>query len=110
MTDTTYNGWTNYETWAVGMYLDGNYTGQGTYELTIETVREALEQSTYNVLTDKKNDRYQVSQALKTFVDEMAIETNDTGVATDLLGAAFDRVDWYELADAWIQNLSEQTV
>ena len=26
-----YNGWKNYETWAVGLYLDGNYTGEGTY-------------------------------------------------------------------------------
>lgn len=48
MSDTEYNGWSNYETWAVGMYLDGNYTGSGTYELAIETVRQALERSTYN--------------------------------------------------------------
>lgn len=26
----------------------------------------------------------------------------------DLLGAAISSVDWYELADAWIQNVSEQ--
>lgn len=32
MTDQTYNGWTNYETWAVGMFLDGNYTGEGIEE------------------------------------------------------------------------------
>ncbi len=42
MTDTTYNGWANYETWAVGMYLDGNYDGPGTYYETIERTRGAL--------------------------------------------------------------------
>ena len=30
MTAETYNGWTNYEKWAVGLYLDGNYDGLGT--------------------------------------------------------------------------------
>ena len=37
--DETCNGWKNYETWAVGMYLDGNYDGPGTYYAAIETVR-----------------------------------------------------------------------
>jgi hypothetical protein len=38
---TTYNGWKNYETWAVGMYLDGNYTGEGTYLDVLDVVRES---------------------------------------------------------------------
>ncbi|MES2147868.1 MAG: hypothetical protein V4491_08470 [Pseudomonadota bacterium] len=37
--DDTYNGWKNYETWAVGMYLDGNYDGPSTYYETVERVR-----------------------------------------------------------------------
>ena len=65
-----YNGWTNYETWAVGMWLDGNYSGSETYHATIETVRDALKRSTYNVITETMNDRYEVSQALKTWVRE----------------------------------------
>ena len=43
MSDETYNGWKNYETWAVGMYLDGNYDGPSTYYAAIETVRGAIE-------------------------------------------------------------------
>jgi hypothetical protein len=109
MADTTYNGWSNYETWAVSMYLDGNYTGSDTYEQAIETVRDALERSTFNVLSGQMNDRYEVSQALKDWV-RGENENEDASLAADLLGAAFDAVNWYELADAWIQNLSEQTV
>ena len=108
MSDSTYNGWSNYETWAVGMWLDGNYTGSVTYEYAIETVRDALERSTFNVLSGQMNDRYEVSQALKTWVREDN-ETEDASLAADLLGAAFDSVNWYELADAWIQNVNEQT-
>lgn len=113
--DTTYNGWKNYETWAVGMYLDGNYTGSGTYEYVIETVKEALERSTFNPLSGKMNDRYEVSQALKSLVENDTDPCgygNDDGpelnpLVSDLLGAALSSVDWYELADAWITNVSE---
>ena len=109
MSDSTYNGWTNYETWAVGMWLDGNYTGQETYEQTIETVRDALARSTFNVLSGKMNDRYEVSQALKDWVREENEPDGFTpGLTDDLLGAAFDSVNWYELADAWIENVAEQ--
>ena len=30
LTDTTYNGWTNYETWNVGLWLGGD---EGLYEV-----------------------------------------------------------------------------
>ena len=101
MTDSTYNGWTNYETWAVGMWLDGNYSGEGTYRSTIEIVENAAWEGGMN------HQRSHVADALKSWV-RGENETEDASLAADLLGAAFDTVNWYELADAWIENVNEQ--
>jgi hypothetical protein len=116
MSDETYNGWKNYETWAVGMYLDGNYDGPGTYYAAIETVRNAIEgyepdqYSTENVPS-------RVADALKELVEEYTIphmidddhpDPQLHPLVSDLFGAALQSVDWYELADAWIDSVREQ--
>lgn len=119
MEDTTYNGWKNYETWAVGMYLDGNYDGPGTYYAAIETVREILEDMdhpTTDVWTVEQSRRFAVADALKELVEEynnphMIDDDHPVqleGLVADLFGAALSSVDWHELADAWIENVSEQ--
>ena len=110
MTDTTYNGWTNYETWCVGMYLDGNYTGEGTYRYTIDIVENAMWEGGPNHL------RSHVADTLKAFIEEETDTYTSEVVGapdpinpltTDLLGASLSRVNWYELAEAWIENMSE---
>ncbi len=108
MTDDTYNGWTNYETWAVGMYLDGNYTGSGTYEYTIETVRTAMTNVEENRCSSpEQRTRWSVAEALRDMMsEEMDLGAQD-GLASDLLNASWSMVNWYELADAWIENLAE---
>jgi hypothetical protein len=63
MSDDTYNGWKNYETWAVGMFPCG-------------------------------------------YGDDDATELHP--LVSDMFGAALSSVDWYELADAWIENVREQ--
>jgi hypothetical protein len=118
MTDETYNGWKNHATWAVGMFLDGNYDGPGTYYGAIETVRNVLEgeHPTFDYWTVEQSHRYNVADALKDYVEEM---TNPSmvdddhpvqleGLVADLFGAALSSVDWDELADAWITNVQEQ--
>ena len=119
MSDTTYNGWKNYETWAVGMFLDGNYDGPGTYYGAIETVRATIEDTehpTSEYWTVEQSHRFNVADALKDFVEE---HTNPhmvdddhpvqlSGLVADLFGAALSSVDWDELADAWITNHAEQ--
>lgn len=115
----TYNGWKNYETWAVGMYLDGNYDGAGTYYGAIEAVREtlALDHPTSEYWTVEQSRRFNVADRLKDFVDEYvnpAMFDDDHPdpqlhpLVADLLSASLSSVDWYELADAWIENVSEQ--
>lgn len=102
-----YNGWKNYETWAVGMYLDGNYTGQGTYQAVVELVAGQL---SFQHLEGDGVERGRVASYLQQFVqDDLDASDNDIHpLASDLLNAALSEVDWYELSDAWIENVAEQ--
>ncbi len=113
MNDKTYNGWTNYETWAVGMYLDGNYTGSGTYEHVVELVQANL---SFQHLEADGIERRRIADHLEAFIRD---ETDPCGygnddatelnpLVSDLLGASLSSVDWYELAEAWIENVNEQ--
>ncbi len=69
----TYNGWSNYETWLVALWLDqDNYQPNST-------------------------DVSSLSQELKDFIDECMPET--TGLYHDLLNAALGSVDWYEVSE-----------
>lgn len=87
MSDQTYNGWTNYETWAVGLYLDGNYTGEGTYRTVLDITRE---HGAYVPM---------VAEALEEYVDGATTEDPaPEGLALDLLRAALSEVNWNELA------------
>jgi hypothetical protein len=74
----TYNGWSNYETWAVKLWLDND---GWQYERGMP--KTAHELAAY----------------LKEEAQEMAPDLGSS-VYADLLGAAMDSVDWYEIAEA----------
>lgn len=92
--DSSYQGWKNYETWAVGLYLDGNYTGEGTY-------REVLELARYRV-----GHPFALADDLREFVETDLGEFD--GLASDLLGAAMGSVDWHELAEHKLSEIAEE--
>ena len=76
----SYNGWTNYETWLVNLWLVN--TNQGTYAIAREMAAEGAD-------------------ALRDWVKDWA-----TGfipaptLAADLLGAALSKVNWREITES----------
>lgn len=98
-----YNGWTNYETWAVAMFLDGNYTGEGTYQDVLDVVRDVE-------ATGYVTREFAVADALKDYVEESIGEATDdlpNGLAADLLRAALSEVNWRELAESKLAEVVE---
>jgi hypothetical protein len=84
MTDTTYNGWTNYATWRVNLEIfDG-----------IEP-REWF----------KTDDQYEMSKQLKDFAEELVTGDAGEGLAADYALAFMADVNWYEIAGHLIQTL-----
>ncbi len=87
--DTTYNGWTNRETWLVGLWLANE---ESSYERSREVVR--------NAIADRKGVTHvhEAAQALRTLVEDEYVTPEPSGLMADLFGTAMARVNWEEVA------------
>lgn len=96
--DTTYNGWTNYETWCVNLWMSND---EGTYEFWHDTAREIVEEH-----TDKAEAARVLADRLENDHEEHAHEAITAAtVFADLLTAALDEVNWHEIATSLIEEV-----
>ena len=86
----TYEGYTNYETWAVNLWLNNE---EGTHRYWREEA-------------GRVRDRGKLAQRLK---DELNEEAPDLGSTlwADLLNAALSDVDWYEVAESFLEGVTD---
>ena len=91
MTDQTYNGWTNWETWNFKLWIENE---ESTY-------REVLK------MGEGKNS-YQLSLELESWA-EMILEgiVIEPGFYADVCLSAIKEIDFYEIAESYILELSE---
>lgn len=93
-TDTKYNGWTNYETWNVALWMgeSASYYDEMAYGIAKGE--------------DSRDDAvYALSKALESEHDENMPEL--TGCYSDLLSASLRAVNWYEIAEHYIDDNCE---
>lgn len=91
MTETTYNGWTNYETWLANIWLnETDFAGE-------------LESQRNLTLCD-------VAQQIESMIEIMTEEAREAsrGLAEDLLGAAISAINVNELARAYFSDLETE--
>ena len=81
---TKYNGYTNYETWLVGLWYSDSYN-----EYFLEQFREGELLQHFN------------ADQLRDYVIEglMDDQTPENGLVTDLVNNAMSQVNWRELAE-----------
>lgn len=95
MSDKKYNGWTNYETWNVALWLgnddytDRHWRGEAT---------DALDDKD----GDKDDAKRALSEQMKDAITEDAPELK--GTYSDLLTAALGVVNWYEIAEHYVDD------
>ena len=99
MSDETYNGWKNYPTWCVNLWLSND---EGLYNSTLDIVRAELDGD-----PDDHVYRVAIADTLKAWVRDDLAPDLGASFAADLLGYALDQVDWFEIADAWIEMAQE---
>ena len=96
MTKNPYNGYTNYETWNVKLWIDND---QGSQEYWADQAQNLLEQYARN---EREAGAGEV-QAVLELEEILKGEHEDalpelTGFAADLLNAAMSEVNWREIA------------
>jgi len=79
-----YNGWNNYETWNAALWMDMDYYHDA-----------AKESESIGVLADY----------IKEDIQETMPEV--TGMWADLQQSAFDRVNWFEIAEHMFEDANE---
>ena len=120
MSDETYNGWKNYPTWAVNLWLEND---RGLYETALEIANEEYDdapnctQVRDGIWTLGEARRFNLADHYREWVEEMGVSVDSghtypvsgqpTGFAADLFGWALEQVDWHEIAAAWLGNREE---
>lgn len=93
MTDKTYNGWTNYETWRVNL--------------------EVFDGVTLEDLNTVEVEPYEVGQYLKDYAEEIIFLDSHIGGKTpsslveDYARAFLENVNWREIAKHMIEDATE---
>ena len=90
----TYNGWTNYETWNVKLWMDND---EGSYQYWRDTAHG---------IAGAHNEEAQLADQLKSEHEEAMPELN--GTYSDLLRAALGEVNWYEIAENMLEEAHEE--
>ena len=102
-----YNGWTNYETWAVKLWIDND---EDSYNYWKEATRECWENPVENQFVDSYRDRavMALSDCLKDEHDDQSehpvFKAAEGTVYADLLNAALSEVNWREIAESLIDD------
>jgi hypothetical protein len=95
---TKYNGWTNYETWCVNLWLDN--------EEPLQRYWAAIAALWLNQEPNARLAAYELARQLAEEVIDWKPEV--TGMWADLLGAALSEVNWNEIAGYMIGSCEPQ--
>lgn len=106
MADTTYNGWTNYETWLVNLWMDNEHSDQEFFRERAKEIYDESHAPGHVVWTKSETARHHFADWLKEWHEENRPEL--PGVYEDLLGGALSAVNWHEIARHYIDAVLEE--
>lgn len=108
MSGDRYNGWANYETWAVALWIDNEQASQEYWcECAIECIKSAPDhRNVPKIWTAEEAARFTLADAMKDETERLAPDLGASMFA-DLLNAALSEVNWDELAQHYIETARE---
>ena len=112
MTENTYDGWSNYETWAVAIWLDTDQSSHLYWREQARRHREMspqCEQVVDGTWTPENATKYNLADQLKEEINGNAPDVF-SGAYSDLLHSALTEVNWEEIAAHYIEKEKEAAV
>jgi hypothetical protein len=113
--DDKYNGWTNYETWLVNLWMDNE---ENTQAAVTDMARQALADNTESEINEAGEDvaTTDKDQAISDLANQLEAMHDDAladimgviGVFKDLLQGSLGRVDWREIAESHVDVAIEE--
>jgi len=102
----TYNGYANYETWLVSVWIDND---QGNIDHWIDVARHHYSISEDRKYFTKKEEAIiSFSEDMKEWYGDRVPDSDDIGgLWTDMINAALGSVDWHELAGKYMEQYLE---
>lgn len=101
-----YNGWTNYETWLVNLWMDNEQGSQDYYREQAREIYDGPRSPYRDHLTREADAGLAFADWLKEHHEENRPEL--PGVYGDLLGGALSSVNWGEIARHYIDAIVEE--
>lgn len=104
MTHKEYNGWHNFETWLVNLWIDNEESSQEHWRTVAQEIWDWL----------PKDQEYRKDEASRTLSEslkshfEEANPCQGSGFWTDLMGAALSEVNWHEIATNMLEEIAQE--
>ena len=102
-----YNGWDNYETWLVALWIDNE---PGSYDY-----RQELAQSAYDdaepdsYFTREERATLDLAESLKDWIENDNPLADSASLYSDLISGALGSVNWHEIAENYLEDVDKDT-
>lgn len=111
MSDQKYNGWTNYETWNMKLWMDNDQSSSNYWNERAQEIYDASQAERF--FTRRESAAIALGNAIK---EEMGDHAQDAleraGVAyswiADFLNAAVSEVNYHEIAESLLSNIPDE--
>lgn len=102
---SSYNGWSNYETWNVALWIDNE---PGSHRHARELAQEAWDGARAgSVFTREENAAQELAEMLEEWNDGSNPLAGTSSMFADLLSSALSEVDWYEIAENFLDDIDK---
>lgn len=106
MTTNKYNGWTNYETWVVSLWMDNDEGAQSYWRDEAISALADASRTESETLTAKEEAAQTLEDRIKERHEEAQPEVS--GVFADLINAALSEVNWREIAEKLVDDAADE--